>query len=218
MYKSIAIDGPSGSGKSTISKILADKIGFNYLDTGAMYRSYTYFYLLNNIDIENENEVNKYIKDINLNIKDGVFYLNDKNISKEIRSEEVTKIVSLVSSYKKIRENLVSMQRKIAKNSNIILDGRDIGSFVLKDANIKFFLTASPEIRAKRRMNDEKEQNNLSFEDILQDIIRRDDFDSNREITPLVKAEDAILIDSSNLSIDEVVDLMINYLEKNNVI
>lgn len=218
MYKSIAIDGPSGSGKSTISKILADKIGFNYLDTGAMYRSYTYFYLLNGIDVNNEEEVINNMSKINLDIKNGMFYLNDKNITKEIRSEIVTKNVSMVSCYKKVRENLVAMQRKIAKKSNIILDGRDIGSFVLKDADIKFYLTASPEIRAKRRMNDEKEQNNMSFEAILEDIKRRDDFDSNREITPLVKAEDAILIDSSDLTIKEVVDFMIKHLENKNVI
>lgn len=218
MYKSIAIDGPSGSGKSTISKILAEKIGFNYLDTGAMYRSYTYFYLLNKIDITDECEINKHIDEIHLDIIDGVFYLNDKDISKEIRSEEVTKNVSLVSSYKKVRENLVFIQRKIAKKSNIILDGRDIGSFVLKDASIKFFLTASAEVRAKRRLFDEKEQNNSNFEDVLEDIIRRDEFDSNREITPLVKADDAILIDSSELSIDGVVQLMIEHLEERNVI
>lgn len=218
MCKSIAIDGPSGSGKSTISKLLANRIGFDYLDTGAMYRSYTYYYLSNNIDINDENEINKYIDKINLSMKNGNFYLNNIDISKEIRNEAVTKNVSLVSSYKKVRENLVEMQRNIARKSNIILDGRDIGSFVLYNASIKFYLTADEKERARRRLLDSKNQMDLSYEEILSDIQRRDDFDSNREITPLVKAEDAILIDSTNLSIQDVIDLMIKYLEEKNVI
>lgn len=218
MFKSVAIDGPSGSGKSTIARLLAKKLSFNYLDTGAMYRSFTYYYLKNKIDITNEEMVNEHIKNIDLSIKDGDFYLEDENISKIIRSEEVTKNVSLVSSYRKVREHLVDAQRAIAKKSNIILDGRDIGSVVLKDASIKFFLTADPEVRAKRRLNDDKDQSGMSFEEILADIIRRDEFDSTREVTPLVQAEDAILIDSSNLTIEEVVEKMLSYMEEKNVI
>ncbi|MFM1583314.1 (d)CMP kinase, partial [Helcococcus ovis] len=191
---------------------------FHYLDTGAMYRACTYFYLLNNIDVNDEKSINENIDKINLTIENGVFYLNGKDITKEIRSDEVTKNVSLISSYKKIRENLVDMQRNIAKQNNIILDGRDIGSHVLKDASIKFYLTADAEVRANRRLNDDAVSSNLTFEEILEDIKRRDYFDSHREITPLVKADDAILIDSSNLSIDQVIDLMIKHLEKNNVI
>lgn len=218
MYKSIAIDGPAGAGKSSISKLLAKKINFHYLDTGAMYRACTYFYLLNNVDVNNEKLINDNIDKINLTIKNGIFYLNGKDITKEIRSDEVTKNVSLISSYKKIRENLVKMQRNIARQNNIILDGRDIGSHVLKDASIKFFLTADAEVRAKRRLNDEAVSSDLSFEEILEDIKRRDYFDSHREITPLKKADDAILIDSSKLNIDQVIDLMVEYLEKYNVI
>ncbi|MFM1581425.1 (d)CMP kinase [Helcococcus bovis] len=218
MYKSIAIDGPAGAGKSSISKLLAKKINFHYLDTGAMYRACTYFYLSNNIDINDEEMINKNIDKIKLTIENGIFFLNGKDITKEIRSDDVTKNVSLISSYKKIRENLVEMQRNIAKQNNIILDGRDIGSHVLKNASIKFYLTADAEVRARRRLNDDAVSSDLTFEQILEDIKRRDYFDSHREITPLVKAEDAILIDSSNLSIEEVIDLMIKYLEKNNVI
>ncbi|MFM1524519.1 MULTISPECIES: (d)CMP kinase [Helcococcus] len=218
MYKSIAIDGPAGAGKSSISKLLAKKINFHYLDTGAMYRACTYFYLSNNIDINDEEMINKNIDKIKLTIENGIFFLNGKDITKEIRSDDVTKNVSLISSYKKIRENLVEMQRNIAKQNNIILDGRDIGSHVLKNASIKFYLTADAEVRARRRLNDDAVSSDLTFEEILEDIKRRDYFDSHREITPLVKAEDAILIDSSNLSIEEVIDLMIKYLEKNNVI
>lgn len=217
MYKSIAIDGPSGAGKSTIAKKLAEKIKFNYLDTGAMYRTYTYYYLKNNLDINAEKVINDNIKNINISIKDSKFYLDGEDVSEIIRGKDVTKNVSLVSSYKKIRENLVEMQRNIAKNSNIILDGRDIGSHVLKNADMKFFLTAKAEERARRRL-EQSDNPNLSFESVLNDIIRRDEFDSNRKITPLIKADDAILIDSTNLSIEEVIKLMINYLEESNVI
>lgn len=217
MYKSIAIDGPSGAGKSTISKMLAKRINFNYLDTGAMYRTYTYYFLKNNLDINDEKVINENIKNVNIEINDDKFYLDGEDVSKIIREKDVTKNVSLVSSYKKVRESLVEMQRNIAKKSNIILDGRDIGSFVLKDADMKFYLTAKAEERARRRLI-QSENPNLSFEWVLKDIIRRDEFDSNREITPLVKADDAILIDSTNLSIDEVVDLMVEYLEEANVI
>nr|WP_276938437.1 (d)CMP kinase [Helcococcus sueciensis] len=217
MYKSIAIDGPSGAGKSTIAKKLAEKIKFNYLDTGAMYRTYTYYYLKNNLDINDEKVINDNIKNINISIKDSKFYLDGEDVSEIIRGKDVTNNVSLVSSYKKIRENLVEMQRNIAKNSNIILDGRDIGSHVLKNADMKFFLTAKAEERARRRL-EQSDNPNLSFESVLNDIIRRDEFDSNRKITPLIKADDAILIDSTNLSIEEVIKLMINYLEESNVI
>ena len=217
MYKSIAIDGPSGAGKSTIAKKLAEKIKFNYLDTGAMYRTYTYYYLKNNLDINDEKVINDNIKNINISIKDSKFYLDGEDVSEIIRGKDVTKNVSLVSSYKKIRENLVEMQRNIAKNSNIILDGRDIGSHVLKNADMKFFLTAKAEERARRRL-EQSDNPNLSFETVLNDIIRRDEFDSNRKITPLIKADDAILIDSTNLTIEEVIKLMINYLEESNVI
>lgn len=217
MYKSIAIDGPSGAGKSTISKKLAKCIGFEYLDTGAMYRAYTYYYLKNNLNIDDENIVIKYLDDIKLSIVDGNFFIGDENVDKEIRSKEVTLNVSLVSSYASVREKLVKEQREISKKSNIVLDGRDIGSHVLPNASIKFYLDATAEERARRRylqLNDDS----LSFEDILEDIIRRDTFDSTREISPLVKAYDAILIDSTNLEIEEVIELMKKYLGEYDVI
>lgn len=217
MYKSIAIDGPAGAGKSTISKLLADKINFEYLDTGAMYRAYTLYFLQNKSDLEDEGLVEKKLANIELNIINGSFYLNGINVDEEIRSQEVTKNVSLISSYKAVRERLVEEQRRISSKSNIVVDGRDIGSHVLPDASIKFFLTAKAETRAKRRLL-QLGSTSSSYEEILEDILRRDDYDSNRKISPLIKAEDAIEIDSSELSINEVVDKMIKYLEEKNVI
>lgn len=217
MYKSIAIDGPSGAGKSTISKRLAKCINFEYLDTGAMYRAYTYYYLKNNIDIEDEKLIEKHIDDVKLSIVEGIFYIDDEDVSKQIRSKEVTQNVSLVSSYASVREKLVREQREISQKSNIVLDGRDIGSHVLPDASIKFYLDATAEERARRRyiqLNDDS----LKMEDILADIIRRDNFDSSRKISPLVKAKDAIFIDSTNLEIEQVIDLMIKYLGEYDVI
>ena len=217
MYKSVAIDGPSGAGKSTISKILADKIGFEYLDTGAMYRAYTLYYLNEKIDINNEKEINKHISEINLDIRDGHFFLQDQNVDKEIRSKEVTTNVSLISSYKEIRSHLVREQRRISKKTNIVLDGRDIGTQVLPDASIKFFLTADSKVRAKRRL-DQLDDSSISFDEVLKDIIRRDEYDSSRVNSPLRKADDAIEIDSSNFSINQVIDIMIKHLEEKNVI
>ncbi len=216
-YKSIAIDGPSGAGKSTIAKILAERINFSYLDTGAMYRMFTYYYLSENLDLSDENLVRNHIDKINLKIDKDGFYLNGKKVNKEIRSDQVTKNVSLISSYKDIRENLVDQQRAIASQGNIILDGRDIGTVVLKDADVKFFLTASVDERARRRY-EQLNDPSLSLEAIKKDIERRDAFDSHREISPLRQAEDALLIDSSDYSIEETVELMIEKLEENNVI
>ena len=217
MNRSIAIDGPSGAGKSTIAKKLANKINFEYLDTGAMYRAFTYFYLTNNIDIDNEDEINRYVDKINLEIINGDFYLDDKNINKEIRSKKVTSNVSKVSAYEEVREVLVKEQRALAQKYDVVLDGRDIGSFVLPNASIKFYLDASAEERAMRRY---KQLNNdeIEFENILKEIIDRDYYDSNREISPLKKADDAILIDSTHMEIDEVLNVMINHLEEKNVI
>lgn len=217
MYKSIAIDGPSGAGKSTISKILANKINFEYLDTGAMYRAYTYYYLKNNLDIEDENIINENLNNINLNIKNGKYFLNGEDVSRDIRSAEVTSNVSLVSSYKKVREKLVDEQRELAASNNSVLDGRDIGSHVLPDASIKFYLDAKAEVRAQRRL-EQLGDPHIKYEDVLADIKRRDQYDSSRKISPLRKAHDAIVIDSTDLDIDSVVELMMKYLGERHVL
>lgn len=205
MYYSIAIDGPAGAGKSTISKKLAENLGFDYLDTGAMYRAITYYLLKNDLDYNDEDLVNSILDNINITIISHDVILNDANVNTEIRTQEVTNAVSKVSSYKNVRAKLVELQRKIAENQNIVVDGRDIGTVVLPNATLKIFLTASVEERARRRLNDSKSTSNYNFEEIKKDIERRDYFDSHREISPLKKADDAVLIDSSDLSIEETV-------------
>lgn len=205
MYYSIAIDGPAGAGKSTISKKLAENLGFDYLDTGAMYRAITYYLLKNDLDYNDEDLVNSILDNINITIISHDVILNDVNVNTEIRTQEVTNAVSKVSSYKNVRAKLVELQRKIAENQNIVVDGRDIGTVVLPNATLKIFLTASVEERARRRLNDSKSTSNYNFEEIKKDIERRDYFDSHREISPLKKADDAVLIDSSDLSIEETV-------------
>ncbi len=211
----IALDGPAGSGKSTIAKLIAKQNNISYLDTGAMYRMVTYYLLTNKIDLNDEaacaNELNK----INLLIKDGEFILNDVVVNEEIRSIEVTQNVSVVAAQKTIRHFLVEQQRIIAGNISCILDGRDIGTVVFPNADYKFFLTASAEVRAERRFAQNSGQaNEQTYEEILADIIRRDEIDSTRKESPLVKAEDAIEIDSSYLSIEEVATEIYNAINK----
>lgn len=211
----IALDGPSGSGKSTIANLLADKLKISYLNTGSMYRALTLYFLENNIK-KSENIDIKILKKINIDINEDKVFLNGKNVSQEIRDKEVTENVSWVSSIPVVREYLVEMQRKISKNKSIILDGRDIGTVVFPDAKYKFYLDASSFVRAKRRL----EQNEIdkSFEEIKKDIEKRDYLDSHREISPLKKAEDAIEIDSSDLTIDQTIEKILEKMDKEDVL
>ena len=206
-FISIAIDGPSASGKSTVAKLLASKLNFLYVDTGAMYRAYTLAVLNASLDPKNEEESNSLINKIEISFNDeNHITLNGKDVSKEIRENNVVNNVSYIASYKNIRLFLVSLQQKIANNKNIVMDGRDIGTYVLKDAEVKIFLNADVEERAKRRFNENKEKNiKSSYEDCLENIKKRDYIDSHRDFCPLRKADDAILIDSTNLTIEEVV-------------
>lgn len=211
----IALDGPSGSGKSTIANLLADKLKISYLNTGSMYRALTLYFLENNIK-NSENIDIKILKKINIDINEDKVFLNGKDVSQEIRDKEVTENVSWVSSIPVVREYLVEMQRKISKNKSIILDGRDIGTVVFPDAKYKFYLDASSFVRAKRRF----EQNEIdkSFEEIKKDIEKRDYLDSHREISPLKKAEDAIEIDSSDLTIDQTIEKILEKMDKEDVL
>lgn len=197
----IAIDGPAAAGKSTIAKRVAKKLGYLYIDTGAMYRAVTLHTLQHGDDsIENIEE------DVTITFDENdEVYLNDVNVSKEIRSKEVTQNVSRISSLEKVRTYLVNMQRKISEDANVVMDGRDIGTTVLPDAEIKVFMQADPKVRAERRLKEEQDRgNNVSLETLTQEIITRDEIDSTREISPLVKANDAIVLDTSDLTIDEV--------------
>lgn len=175
-----------------------------------MYRLVTFYLLENNINLNDESLVCKNLNNINIGFKDGFVLLNDKKYENEIRSDIVTSNVSLISSYKCVREFLVSLQRKIASTNDIILDGRDIGSVVLKDADYKFYLTADVDERARRRFN---ETIGFSFNEIKRKIIDRDNFDKSREISPLIVPEDAIIIDSTNLNIDETVNKIIGEIK-----
>lgn len=211
----IALDGPSGSGKSTIANLLANKLKISYLNTGSMYRALTLYFLENNIKKSDNIDI-EILKKINIDINEDKVFLNGKNVSQEIRDKEVTENVSWVSSIPVVREYLVEMQRKISKNKSIILDGRDIGTVVFPDAKYKFYLDASSFVRAKRRL----EQNEIdkSFEEIKKDIEKRDYLDSHREISPLKKAEDAIEIDSSDLTIDQTIEKILEKMDKEDVL
>ena len=207
----IAIDGPSASGKSTVAKEIAKILDISYLDTGAMYRAFTYYLLKENISLTEE-EIRKVIGNINIDIEKDSVILNGEDISKKIRGDEVTKNVSKVSAIPIVREVLVDSQRNISKGKSIVLDGRDIGTVVFPNAKYKFFITATAEKRAMRRFKDEKSSLNKSYEEILEDLKARDVLDSNREISPLRQAEDAHLIDSTETTLREVVEKIINII------
>lgn len=209
----IAIDGPASSGKSSVAVELSKQLGITYIDTGAMYRAVTYALLKNNIDLENEIEIKEYLPQIDLEFKlneSGVqeIYVNGQNAAREIRTPEVTAKVSLVSAYGFVREALVEQQQAMSQKTSVVMDGRDIGTVVLPGADYKFYLNASSAIRAKRRYDEQisKGITSQTLEEIEQSIIERDYYDSNREIGPLTKAEDALEIDSSYMSIKEVVN------------
>ena len=209
-YK-IAIDGPSGTGKSTTAKILAKDLSFIYIDTGAMYRAVGLYCYRNNIDINNEEEVVKNLDNIKINIfyKDGnqEIELNGEIVSKEIRENQISKCASVVSQYKDVRARLVALQKELASKNSVIMDGRDIGTVVLPDADLKIYLVASNDVRAERRYKEliEKGQD-VDLEKIKEELIERDFRDTNRENSPLKQADDAILLDNSNMTIEEVVE------------
>lgn len=208
---SVAIDGPSGAGKSTIAKNLAADMNFIYVDTGAMYRSIGLYFLENDIDIQDENACAAELDKINVSItyENGAqqVLLNGKNVSGLIRNQRVSDAASVTSAYPKVRAKLLGLQRNMAKTSKIVMDGRDIGTVVLPDADLKIYLTASVEVRAKRRCLEYIEKGEpADFETICREIEERDYRDMHRETAPLRKAEDAVLVDTSDMDIPEVVE------------
>ena len=213
-YVSVAVDGPAGSGKSTITKMVAKSLGFNYVDTGAMYRALTYNFLSNGLDELEEEKIKELLSKTEFRVEyvDGIqyVYVNDVEVSDKIRTAEVSKYTSLFAKSPAIRDFLIDTQRNLANTNNIIMDGRDIASVVLPNADVKIFLTASVEERARRRVLDFERQGieNVDFEKVKEDIKARDWQDENRDIAPLVKVDSATLLDTTSLTIDEVVKKM----------
>lgn len=213
---SIAIDGPSAAGKSSIAKIVAKRLDYVYIDTGAMYRCVGYYCLQNNIDLHDEQAVSETLKKIKIKMdSENRVYLNDCDVSSKIRQDEVSMSASVVSSYHDVREFLVKQQRQMAKLGGVILDGRDIGTVVLPDAKLKIYQSASVETRAKRRYLENKQRGlPADLETIKKDIEQRDYQDMNRKISPLKKADDAIVLDTSNLDIEEVVNEVLRLVKQ----
>ena len=216
---SIAIDGPSASGKSTIAKILATRLNFTYIDTGAMYRAYTLAVLENGLDPKNEKECESLIGKINIDFdKNNHITLNNEDVSSKVRENNVADNVSYISTYKNIRLWLVSLQRKFAENRSVIMDGRDIGTYVLPNATVKFFQIADVNERSERRYMENLQKGiNTTKVECLENLQKRDYIDSHREFAPLKKANDSILIDTTNMKISDVVDKMLGVLKERGV-
>ena len=218
----IAIDGFSSTGKSSISKVVADTLGLIHIDTGAMYRAITLFGLRNFKNEKQEIDLSKLLQNLNeisLEFRENSgkleIYLNGENVSKEIRTTEISDNVSFIAKQPEVREHLVVLQRDIAEKQGVIMDGRDIGTVVLPNADYKFFLTASADERARRRFLELQSLGiETTIEEVKQNLIERDRIDSEREISPLKQAEDAILIDNTNLNKEETIDLILSYIKK----
>ena len=210
-HYSIAIDGPAGAGKSTIARRLAGELGYYYVDTGAIYRTVAYFLDLLGISPKDVDGVNRYIDELTIHIEydeDGKQYMlmNGMDVTDDIRTQDISQKASLVSAHKVVRDMLLDMQRQLAREQNVIMDGRDIGTVVLPRANVKIFLTASAEIRAKRRYDElTAKGQKTTLAQVLKDVQQRDYQDTHREIAPLKQAHDAVLVDTSELDIDGVV-------------
>lgn len=210
---SVAIDGPAGVGKSTVSKKLAEKLGWNCLDTGALYRAIAVACQRKGVDINSEPEVAKLLKEIDISIAfiDGVqhTYLNGEDVTPYLRTKEIDMYSSISSAYPEVRESILELQREKAREHNLVVEGRDITSNVLKESKNKFYLDASVEARAKRRYDERIARGEqISFDEVLKELIQRDHNDMTRKIAPLVKTKDAIIVDTTNMTIDQVVDFM----------
>ncbi|MEY2356683.1 (d)CMP kinase [Lysinibacillus capsici] len=215
----IAIDGPAGAGKSTIAKIVAEALGFTYIDTGAMYRAVTYKAMQQNIHLDDEAKLAEMLEVSTIELKPSsqgqLVFLDGHNVSAEIRSNEVTSSVSQVAAHAKVRELLVAQQQKLAANGGVVMDGRDIATHVLKDAELKIFMSATVEERARRRLIDNQKRGiDSSLEKLQEEIALRDKKDSEREASPLIQAEDAIFLDTTALSIDDAAQAILKLAEE----
>ena len=220
MALSIAMDGPAGAGKSTVALAVVEKLGILHLDTGAMYRALGIGVLRAGIALSDEQAVSALCSKMEVTVRQGEkgqhTFLNGEDVTALLRTPEVDQASSTVSKYADVRRQMVDLQRKLAMQTDMLMDGRDIGTCVLPDATVKFYLTASPEERAKRRLlqNQQKGENDETYEEVLAGIIKRDDQDMNREVNPLRPAEDAIVIDTTEMPMDEVIELVLKIVEE----
>ena len=214
----ITIDGPAGAGKTTVSRALADRLGYRYIDTGALYRGVALAVQSRGIDPENDDDLKRLCSDLNLTFvrnDEGLsLYLNGENISDRIRTAEITMLASAVSARPVVREFLLEVQKNLGRQKAAVFEGRDMGTVVFPDADVKFFLDASTHTRALRRFEEQKLQSSQTLDEVERDIQRRDRNDSTREVAPLKPAPDAIIIDSTELTAEAVVDLMVSHLEE----
>ena len=211
----IAIDGPAGSGKSTTSKLVAERLGISHLDTGSMYRAVTLYFIENQYHV-GEIDIDEVLESIDIEISNELVFLNGRDVTSKLRDPKVSSLVSDISSLQKVRFKMVQLQRNISENKSIVIDGRDIGTVVFPEADFKFFITASIEVRASRRFDELKASNSdITLDEILGQIEKRDYFDSTRDNSPLKKASDAITIDTTRLSIDEQVNLILETINNN---
>lgn len=217
MSINIAIDGPAGAGKSTIAKAAAKALGYIYVDTGALYRAVAYYALSRGADVKSEKEIVPLLNGITPELKylngEQRVFLNGEDVSGRIRTPEVSMGASAVSAIPMVRDFLFGLQKKIASENNVVMDGRDIGTVVLPDADVKIFLTASPEERARRRHKELAEKGEaVSFEEVLADVNKRDYNDTHRDIAPLRQAEDAVLCDTTNVDLQGAIDMLLNII------
>ena len=215
-HVAIAIDGPAAAGKSTVAKIVAKRLGFVYIDTGAMYRAFTWYVLHRGLDPKNEEASCSLIPEVRISLKeDGSVFVCEHDVTRAIREPLVSSNVSYIASYKGIRLALIDLQRELGEKDNCVMDGRDIGSYVLPHAEVKIFQIASVETRAKRRFLENQEKGiPTTYEEVVADVKNRDYIDSHRDFDPLMQAEDAIPLDTSDMTIEEVVDAILRIVEE----
>ncbi len=216
MFNSIAIDGPAAAGKSTVAKIVAKRLGYVYIDTGAMYRAFTYAVIKAGLDPQNEEASCSLVGKVKIELtEDGRVICNEEDVSKPIRENAVSSNVSYIASYKAIRLELIKLQRELASHQNVVMDGRDIGSYVLPNAQVKIFQIASVQTRAKRRYDENLSKGiNTTLEEVEANVRERDYIDSHRDFDPLMKDKDAVELDTSTMSIDEVVDAILSIVKE----